>query len=344
MTNPTPPSNHEEDVLNPINIARARHAVAYNASVTQNSYGQPISASSGGFEFNSCFLLILLGIVFMVGSILGGVIGGGLILAANNSTGMAFLGRIPTATIVPSPTPAPAATVTPTATPIIATVRPIEEIIDEVTHSLVTVINRQDSHDAYNTNNDDGRVVGSGVIIDERGYIVTNNHVIKNPGKLSVVLSDGREVDAELIAMKADQDLAVLKINLIKLPTIHWGDSKKIRPGQTVYALGSPLGDFPNSVSAGIVSGMNRALEMDGYVIDNLIQTDAAINRGSSGGPLINMQGEVIGINTFIIRESEERGIAEGIAFSIPSEVAQVVVTTWVKAHSAETEAIPAGN
>jgi 2-alkenal reductase len=144
--------------------------------------------------------------------------------------------------------------------------------------------------------------------------------------------------------MKADQDLAVLKINLIKLPTIHWGDSKKIRPGQTVYALGSPLGDFPNSVSAGIVSGMNRALEMDGYVIDNLIQTDAAINRGSSGGPLINMQGEVIGINTFIIRESEERGIAEGIAFSIPSEVAQVVVTTWVKAHSAETEAIPAGN
>jgi len=344
MTNPTPPSNHEEDVLNPINIARARHAVAYNASVTQNSYSQPISASSGGFEFNSCFLLILLGIVFMVGSILGGVVGGGLILAANNSTGMAFLGRIPTATIVPSPTPAPAATVTPTATPIIVAVRPIEEIIDEVTHSLVTVINRQDSHDAYNTNNDDGRVVGSGVIIDERGYIVTNNHVIKNPGKLSVVLSDGREVDAELIAMKADQDLAVLKINLIKLPTIHWGDSKKIRPGQTVYALGSPLGDFPNSVSAGIVSGMNRALEMDGYVIDNLIQTDAAINRGSSGGPLINMQGEVIGINTFIIRESEERGIAEGIAFSIPSEVAQVVVTTWVKAHSAETEAIPAGN
>jgi serine protease Do len=102
------------------------------------------------------------------------------------------------------------------------------------------------------------------------------------------------------------------------------------------------LGDFPGSVSFGIVSGLNRALEIDKYVIDGLIQTDAAINRGSSGGPLINPHGQVVGLNTFIIRESEERGVAEGIAFAIPAETAKSFLIPWIAAHTGESVPIPA--
>ena len=97
-----------------------------------------------------------------------------------------------------------------------------------------------------------------------------------------------------------------------------------------------------SSVSFGIVSGLNRALEIDKYVIDGLIQTDAAINRGSSGGPLINLDGDVVGINTFIIRESEERGVAEGIAFAIPSETAKNLLIPWIAAYTGESVPIPA--
>jgi len=136
--------------------------------------------------------------------------------------------------------------------------------------------------------------------------------------------------------------MAILKVNLDDLRAIKWGDSSTIRLGQAVYAIGSPLGDFPNSVSFGIVSGLNRALEMEDHVIDGLIQTDAAINRGSSGGPLINTHGEMIGINTFIIRESEDRGVAEGIAFAIPADIAKNLLSPWVAAHSGEAVPIPA--
>jgi len=159
---------------------------------------------------------------------------------------------------------------------------------------------------------------------------------------LHVVLSDGRNVEAALIISDPAQDLALIKIQAERLTPIKWGDSTLVRPGQVVYAIGSPLGDFPNSVSFGIVSGLNRALEMDEFVIDGLIQTDAAINRGSSGGPLINMQGEMIGINTFIIRESEDRGVAEGIAFALPTQNAQTLILPWIAAHSGDNVPIPA--
>jgi S1-C subfamily serine protease len=205
----------------------------------------------------------------------------------------------------------------------------------------VTVINQ---HPALVYTSDEGRVVGSGVIVDARGYIATNNHVVENPGDLRIVLADGREAMAQLVATDPTEDLAVVKIELGDLPAITWGDSTTVRLGQEVYAIGSPLGDFPNSVSFGIVSGLNRALEMDRYVIDGLIQTDAAINRGSSGGPLINRRGEMIGINTFIIRESENRGIAEGIAFAIPASAARSLLMPWIAAHSGESVPIPTGN
>lgn len=346
MTPKQPASAINDDVLDPINMARARHATHYTP--------QPYAASGSGSarqaahagqqltaEKNGCMFMGVVGMVFIIGSIMGGFIGAGLILILGGANNSALVSNAPLVTTVPSPTPAPAATLTPTPTLPVVVTPAIEEVILTTTRAVVTVINKHDEDYFYD---DEGRVVGSGIIIDARGYIATNNHVVKNPGALSVVLHDGREVEAQLIAAKADQDLAVLKVNLINLPIIRWADSTQVRPGQVVYALGSPLGDFPNSVSFGIVSGLNRALEMEGHVIDNLIQTDAAINRGSSGGPLINAQGEVVGLNTFIIRESEERGIAEGIAFAIPAHQAQRILQPWVVAHSAEAEAIPAGN
>ena len=284
-------------------------------------------------------VLILVGLVFLVGGVLGGIVGGGMLLWVNNSDSLAWLSR-PTPTLQPSPTPAPAATPTPTATPKPVITPSVEDIIDQIIPSVVTVINKQAN--ALSLNNDEGQIVGSGIIVDGRGYIATNNHVVENASELRIIQANGQEVVAQLVATDPAEDLAILKISQEGLIPIKWGDSATVRLGQEVYAIGSPLGDFPNSVSFGIISGLNRALEMKDHVIDGLIQTDAAINRGSSGGPLINRQGEVVGINTFIIRESEDRGVAEGIAFAIPAQTAQKLLIPWIAANSGDSVPIPA--
>ncbi len=356
-------SSSSSPVIDPINIARARHASIHSQSIldksaksssaratkplsetssSQGSKSRSVSKKTEPSLFsgaNGCLLVVLMGMFFLVGGVLGGMVGGGLLLWISNSEGLA-LGPTPTPTLLPTPTPAPAVTLPPTPTPQPSVTPSTEDIIAQIIPSVVTVINQQ--HQAYAYSDEEGRVVGSGVIVDQGGYSATNNHVVQNPGSLSVVLADGREVPAELVAVDPGEDLAILKVGIEGLPAIHWGDSDTVRLGQTVYAIGSPLGDFPNSVSFGIVSGLNRALEINEYVIDGLIQTDAAINRGSSGGPLINMQGEMIGINTFIIRESEDRGIAEGIAFSIPSATARQLLEPWIAAHRGESVPIPA--
>jgi len=359
---PQPKKNDSDNVVNPIHIARARHASTHGTSVLNKTGPVPTGSTSrqrtqstsiparsyrptsqGLFQldgFNGCLLLLLLGVVFLLGGILGGVVGGGMLLWVNNPENTALLSESATPTPIPSPTPAPAATPTPTLTPEPIVTPAMEDIIAQTIPSVVTVINQQDQVITFN--DDEGQVVGSGVIVDERGYIATNHHVIQNSGDLRVILADGREVFAELVAADPTEDLAILKVSLDGLQAITWGDSGTVRLGQEVYAIGSPLGDFPNSVSFGIISGLNRALEMKEHVIDGLIQTDAAINRGSSGGPLINAHGEMIGINTFIIRESEDRGVAEGIAFAIPADSAKNLLTPWIAAHSGESVPIPA--
>lgn len=363
---PSEPGKKDKDslIFTPISIARARHASTHGPSVVgkaeqkptakKEQSGDPSKATTNSTPStmmtgngllnspNSCFVLILLGIAFVVGGVLGGMMGGGLMLWANGSNSLALAEDTPTPTLTPTATPLPVETATPTPTPLPAATLSTEDIIAGVIPSVVTVINQQHSNFSPGTIFDEGRVVGSGVIVDSRGYIATNNHVVDTPQDLSVVLSDGRQVPAELIAANPADDLAMLKIELGSLPPIEWGDSNHTRPGQTVYAIGSPLGDFPSSVSFGIVSGLNRALEIDKFVIDGLIQTDAAVNRGSSGGPLIDTQGKVIGINTFIIRESEERGIAEGIAFAIPATTAKSLLIPWIAAHTGESVPIPA--
>lgn len=356
--NPPGPASSDPpraQVIDPINMARARHAGASPSTLPVNPR-QPAAAKSpvakkeaapaqpgqlipawGGMH--GCLLGLLFGLVFMAGSVLGGLVGGGMLLWLGRPNSAAWLAPAASPTLPVMPTPAPAATVTPVPTPAPVATPAAEDIIAQIIPSVVTVINQHMMGFAYN---DDGRVVGSGVIVDSRGYIATNNHVVESPGELRVILADGREVAAELVSADPAEDLAVVRVPVEGLPAIQWGSSASVRLGQAVYAIGSPLGDFPSSVSFGIISGLNRALEMDEHVIDGLIQTDAAINRGSSGGPLINTQGEMIGINTFIIRESEDRGIAEGIAFAIPVDTARNLLLPWIAAHRGEAVPIPA--
>jgi S1-C subfamily serine protease len=355
------PKNTDKSALifTPISIARARHASTHGPSIIEESdqesastgskpAASSVAASASGanglFSLgpNSCLLLAFICLALIVGGIIGGVMGGSLMLWAGSSGRLALADNTATPVPFPTATPLPVETATPTPTLLPVVTVSIEDEIAGVIPSVVTVINQHQNDFAGGAIYDEGRVVGSGIIIDSRGYVATNNHVVDAPRNLRIVLFDGREATAELVAANPANDLAILKIELVDLPTIDWGDSALVRPGQVVYAIGSPLGDFPSSVSSGIVSGLNRALEIDKYVIDGLIQTDAAINRGSSGGPLINIQGEVVGINTFIIRESEERGIAEGIAFAIPAATAKNLLIPWIAAHTGESVPIPA--
>lgn len=160
--------------------------------------------------------------------------------------------------------------------------------------------------------------IGSGFIINEEGYILTNYHVIEGAKEVVVTLSDGRDVKAKVINYDQNQDIAMLKISddSVEVPAVvELGDSDALKPGEQVIAIGSPLSkEFGQTVTAGIVSATNRTVETSSGVQLNLIQTDAAINPGNSGGPLVNTKGEVIGINNMKIASDE----VEGIGFSIP--------------------------
>ncbi len=170
---------------------------------------------------------------------------------------------------------------------------------------------------------------GSGVIIDNTGYIVTNNHVVSTGGPLTVTLADGSEEKARVIGNDPRTDLALIKIAASgKITPAQFGDSEKLVVGEEVVAIGNPLGQrFARSVTAGIVSGLNRLLTSEEGYVFRLIQTDAAINPGNSGGALVNLQGQLIGINSAKI---SAEGF-EGMGFSIPSNQVQAVVAALKK-------------
>ena len=177
------------------------------------------------------------------------------------------------------------------------------------------------------------RGLGSGFIIDEEGYILTNQHVIQNADKITVTLPDGRRFDAELKGSDARSDLAVIKIEAKNLPILKLGDSDEVRIGQWSIAVGNPygfaVGSAEPTVTVGIVSALNRSLpqtdQRRNYT--GLIQTDAAINPGNSGGPLVNLKGEVIGINAAIFSPS---GGNVGIGFAIPINAAKDILTRLI--------------
>jgi len=168
--------------------------------------------------------------------------------------------------------------------------------------------------------------LGSGVIISDQGYLLTNNHVVKDADQIQVMLMDGRRFKAELVGADPDSDIAVLKIDAHDLPTLVIGDSDHLRVGDVVLAIGNPFG-VGQTVTLGIVSAKGRnQLGINTY--ENFIQTDAAINPGNSGGALINANGELIGINTAIFSKS---GGSQGIGFAIPMSLAKGVMKQIVE-------------
>ncbi|MGQ9648325.1 MAG: S1C family serine protease, partial [Thermodesulfobacteriota bacterium] len=166
---------------------------------------------------------------------------------------------------------------------------------------------------------------GSGSVLDTKGHILTNHHVVANAQKLEVTLADGSKWPAKLIGSDPDNDLAVIKIGAPreKLKVIPMGDSKNLRIGQKVLAIGNPFG-FERTLTTGVISSLGRTIRSEvGTLIEDVIQTDAAINPGNSGGPLLNSEGEIIGINSAIISPS---GGNVGIGFAIPVNTAKRVI------------------
>jgi len=256
------------------------------------------------------------------GALLGLLLGGVLVAL------LALRAPALLAPLAPTPTPAPL----PTAAPPSPrnggdVVRDAPaRVAREVGPAVVTVVSQLPSQLGFFGSYQPPPARGSGVIIDARGYVITNNHVVEGAQALYVVLADGRQQQAQLVGTDYPfSDLALVKIDGDGYPVARLGNSDSLQQGEWVVTIGSALGDFRNSVTVGVISALGRSLQTDGAVLDDLIQTDAAINHGNSGGPLVDLAGEVIGINTLIVRDTGGGDVAEGLGFAIPVNTAQAI-------------------
>lgn len=193
--------------------------------------------------------------------------------------------------------------------------------------SVVGITTKQVQNFGFISQEVDG--VGSGVIVDKNGYILTNSHVVGdgNAKEIIVLLENEDKIPGKVLWNDSSIDLAIVKVDTTDLPVAILGDSDKLEVGEIAIAIGNPLGlEFQRTVTSGIISGLHRSIQVDQYnVIEDLIQTDASINEGNSGGPLLNSKGEVIGINTAKIKT------AEGLGFAIPINTVKPVIEQVVK-------------
>ncbi len=266
-------------------------------------------------RFNQALLYLVLVLTVLVGVVGGGIMGG---VAGYYAAQFAF----PAATTLVS---ASKNDLTPTtqAAPASAsniTLKEDSAVIDAVRKAkpaVVTVVNQMQAQRGFFGQTLSQTSSGSGVIVDPAGYIVTNNHVVDGAQSLQVIYSDGSKASAVIVGTDAVDDIAVIKVSG-KLPAVaQFGDSNALEPGQVAIAIGSPLGNFQGTVTVGVVSALNRTVGDQ----TGLIQTDAAINNGNSGGPLLNSLGQVIGINTLVVRSTNSGNVAEGLGFAIPSNL-----------------------
>ena len=195
----------------------------------------------------------------------------------------------------------------------------VTDAVESISPAVVTILNVSSRGQQQGS--------GSGVIFSADGYLLTNNHVIEGGDSIEVVFMDGGSVPAKLIGADTFSDIAVLQVSP-PLPGIaELGNSDVLRPGESVIAIGSPLGDFKNTVTVGVVSATGRMVDTGrGYQLEDLIQTDAAINQGNSGAPLVNLSGQVIGLNTLIVRGGGfGSALAEGLGFAVASNTVRAV-------------------
>ena len=206
--------------------------------------------------------------------------------------------------------------------------RTITGVVGQVAEAVVHIQVQKPADDRRRSDNRPGKTPaepklvpasGSGFIISTDGFVVTNNHVIENARDIRVALADGRTVSAELKGADPSTDIAVLKIDISGLKALSFADSESLQPGQIAIAIGNPLG-LQHTVTAGVVSALGRTLRAsNGRLIDDIIQTDASLNPGNSGGPLVNSLGQVIGVNTATIQS------AQGLCFAVSSNLAAFV-------------------
>ncbi len=260
-------------------------------------------------------IIVVLGI--LLGVIGGGIMGGlvGMYVAANAAPRIA------------APAPQTVKAVTSSQAPVVQniTVNSASEVIDSVRSvepAVVTVISNLGGS-TFRQGGSQAEASGSGVIISQDGHIITNNHVIDGANSVFVIYSDGERADATVVGADPVTDIAVLKVNGKVPAAVTFGDSSALQLGEWVIAIGSPLGNYRGSVTVGVVSGMNRTVQ--GAAQDGLIQTDAAINHGNSGGPLINLAGQIVGINTLVVRDTSGGDQAEGLGFAVPSNTVRAV-------------------
>jgi serine protease Do len=202
----------------------------------------------------------------------------------------------------------------------------ITNSVEKVGPAVVTIVGTVSGQMTFFGPTGDQTVSGSGFFISDNGYIITNNHVVEGTKDVSIILSDGTSEQASIVGTDPYSDIAVLKTEGTVPAVANLGNSDLLQPGETVIAIGSPLGDFKNTVTVGVVSATGRSIDTgQGYQVEGLIQTDAAINQGNSGGPLVNLAGEVIGINNMIIRSLNSGTVTEGLGFAIPVNTAQAV-------------------